>query len=145
MVLWYFPIFLQAIVMAIDELYFHRNRGLPTWEKIGHPIDTFSVFICYGILCIQEPSELALKIYISACLFSCLLVTKDEFVHTEKCGPLENWLHALLFILHPITFFCAGYIWFWHFNPLFLKIQLMVLFIVMLYQVLYWRIFAKNK
>ncbi len=139
------PIILQALAMMFDELYFHRKRGLPLWEQIGHPIDTLSVVVCYAILAFQVPSELNMKIYIGLCIFSCLLITKDEFVHTEKCEASENWLHSVLFVLHPITFFAAGIIWEKNLNPFFLKIQFVILTVVMFYQIIYWRLFGKSK
>lgn len=139
------PISLQAVAMFFDELYFHRKRGLKKWEQLGHPIDTFFVFLCYLYISLNLPTETNLKIYLGLCLFSCLLITKDEFVHTEECEASENWLHALLFILHPITFMCSGYIWVKNLNATFLIIQPIVLFIVMLYQLIYWRFYEKSK
>jgi hypothetical protein len=139
------PIILQAIAMVFDELYFHRKRGLPLWEKIGHPIDTFSVIACYAFLVAKNPNEVNMKIYIGLCAFSCLLITKDEFVHTQKCVASENWLHAVLFVLHPITFLASGIIWEKNLNQTFLKTQLLILIIVMIYQIIYWRNFGKSK
>ena len=40
------PLLLQAALMAVDEIYFHRRRGLSTWEIWSHPIDTLAAFIC---------------------------------------------------------------------------------------------------
>lgn len=131
--------------MTFDEFYFHQKRGLDLWERRGHPIDTLSVFICYLFLVFKIPSEANLKVYIGLSLFSCLLITKDEFVHTGKCLPMENWLHSLLFILHPITLLAAGIIWLGKNDIFFLNAQLFVLFIFILYQVFYWRLFAKSK
>ena len=139
------PIILQAIAMFFDELYFHRKRGLPLWEQIGHPLDTLSVIFCYSFLVFQVPSELNTKIYIGLCAFSCFFITKDEFVHTEKCEAAENWLHAVLFVLHPITFLAAGIIWEKNLNSFFLKTQFVVLVVVMLYQIIYWRPLGKSK
>jgi hypothetical protein len=143
---WLFlPIILQAIAMVFDELYFHRKRGLPLWERNGHPIDTFSVILCYLFLVTQTPTDLTLKIYIALCAFSCLLITKDEFVHTEHCEAAENWLHAVLFVLHPITFFASGIIWQKKLSPTFLQVQLLLLLFVMFYQIIYWRLLGKSK
>ena len=139
------PFIIQAFAMIVDEFYFHRKRGLKKWEQLGHPIDTFFVFIVYFFISLAHPSENNIKIYIALCTLSCLIITKDEFVHTVECEAAENWLHAILFILHPITFMAAGFIWFKNLNPTFLKIQPMVLFIVMLYQFFYWRNYEKSK
>ena len=103
--------FIQGAAMVVDEFYFHRRRGLPLWEKFGHPLDTFSVLVCYGFLFSTRPSESFLWIYVGLCIFSCLLITKDEFVHTERCSAGENWLHAVLFVLHPVAFLVAALVW----------------------------------
>ncbi len=139
------PLSLQAIAMLFDELYFHRKRGLKKWEQLGHPIDTFFVFLSYLFIAQTKATETNLKVYIALCTLSCLIITKDEFVHTVECEASENWLHAMLFILHPVTFLCAGYIWMNQLNPTFLMIQPFVLFLVMLYQLFYWRFYEKSK
>lgn len=145
MLLLLIPVVIQGVIMLVDEFYFHQQRGLGLWERRGHPIDTFSVFVCYLFLVLKEPSDFNLKLYTGLCLLSCLLITKDEFVHTGQCTSMENWLHSLLFVLHPITLLAAGVIWHQRNNLWFLNIQLVVLFIFMFYQFFYWRFFAKNK
>lgn len=139
------PIGLQGVAMFFDEFYFHHKRGLPTWEKIGHPIDSFFVFLCYFFLNFNLPTPGNIKVYIALCAFSCLLITKDEFVHTERCEAKENWLHALLFVLHPITFLAAGFIWYNQPNAPFLMIQSTIIFVFMLYQIFYWGFYGKSK
>lgn len=139
MVLLVIPFILQGAAMFFDEFYFHRKRGLPRWERVGHPIDSFFVFVCYLFIFLSHPTESNMMIYIGLCAFSSLLVTKDEFIHTEKCEAAENWLHSLLFILHPVTFLAAGLIWRDQLNPSFLALQPIVIFIFMIYQILYWR------
>lgn len=99
------PALLQMLAMAVDELVFHRRRGLPRWERLGHPLDTLTAAACYGWLAFAPaaaPSTLG--VYVGLCAFSCLFITKDEFVHARLCEPLETWLHAVLFVLHPIVF-----------------------------------------
>ena len=105
------PFVLQALAIGIDEVWFHRRRGLPKWERIGHPLDTLTVFICMGYVLFTPFSKEALFIYFLFAAFSCLMVTKDEFVHKEHCPASEQWLHAILFLLHPLTFTAAGLIW----------------------------------
>lgn len=106
------PVLLQALAMFVDEFVFHRRRGLPRWERLGHPLDTLTVALCYGWLIAVPPSEPhALSIYVGLCAFSCLFITKDEIVHARLCEPLETWLHALLFVLHPIVFLALALIW----------------------------------
>lgn len=111
MIYFILPFLLQAAAIIFDEFYFHVRRGLPKWERIGHPVDTFSVLICFIWVVVMPFTPENLKIYIFLAAFSCLMVTKDEFVHKHHCKASENWLHALLFILHPICLTCAGLIW----------------------------------
>jgi hypothetical protein len=132
------PFLLQGLAMFFDEFYFHHRRGLPKWERIGHPLDTFSVAICYSFLFFQSPTDFNIKVYIGLCAFSCLLITKDEFVHTELCEARENWLHAVLFVLHPISFLSAGIIWKDGLNPTLIALQPIIILAFMFYQILYW-------
>src|SRR5438105_13033611 len=101
------PFILQAIAMIFDEGYFHIRRGLPRWERIGHPVDTLSVIACMGFVLFVPFSTSTLVGYIALAAFSSILVTKDEFVHKHHCPATEQWLHALFFTLHPITLTCA--------------------------------------
>ena len=120
--------------MFVDEFYFHEKRGLPLWERVGHPLDTLTVVVCYSYL-LWGPEEL--NHYLLLCGFSCLFITKDEFVHAPICPPVEQWLHSLLFIVHPISFLCAYLLW-KEGELSFLKIQLLITFIFMLYQIIRW-------
>lgn len=97
--------------MAFDELYFHRKRGLGRWERIGHPIDTLSVVTCLGWALLVTPSRSAAAAYVALSLVSCLLVTKDEWVHARRCSAGEHWVHALLFLVHPVTLGTLGALW----------------------------------
>ncbi|HEY6077331.1 MAG TPA: hypothetical protein VIW29_00915 [Polyangiaceae bacterium] len=105
------PLGLQALAMLVDELHFHRQRGLPRWERIGHPLDTLSVLACYALALSASPTQGHLIAYALVAAGSCLLVTKDELVHAERCKPMEQWLHALLFMLHPIVLGSAAFLW----------------------------------
>jgi hypothetical protein len=105
------PFALQLLCMAVDELYFHRRRGLPPWERWGHPLDTLTVLACLGWLLAQPPNQFSLNVYAALSVFSCLFVTKDEWVHRQACTPAEHWLHALLFLSHPLALLGAGLLW----------------------------------
>lgn len=150
------PFVLQGLCISFDEIHFHHKRGLPKWEKIGHPLDTLSLLICFIIALYAPYNSENLKIYIGFSLFSCLMVTKDEWIHKQHASGSENWLHALLFILHPITLAITGLIW-----PIsqgipqdflpasfdepeifsfFLYIQMVSVSIFMLYQIVYWNL-----
>lgn len=150
------PSFLQALCIGFDEIHFHLKRGLPRWERIGHPIDTFSLLICFTIALYAPYAYESLNIYIGCALFSCLMVTKDEWIHKKHASGGENWLHALLFILHPITLTATGLIWpiaqglsqDWvpaSFNKpelysFFLFAQVVLVSIFLLYQIIYWNL-----
>ena len=135
----FFPFVAQGLAIAVDEFYFHHRRGLPQWERVGHPIDTLSVFACFLFVLLVPYSEPALLGYIGLAAFSCLLVTKDEFVHQEICTKTESWLHAVLFILHPLTFVSAGFFWYGNFGREILLVQTGLIGTFLIYQVLYWR------
>lgn len=156
------PFIFQAIAILFDEFYFHIRRGLPKWERIGHPVDTFTVIICMAMVLCVEYSPTTLKVYCALAALSCLMVTKDEFVHKHFCPATENWLHALLFTLHPMTLIATGLIWpvvqgakvpVWLTNWLaapfsfqfFLKTQLAVMVLFFIYQVVFWNFIWKEK
>lgn len=156
------PFGLQALVMVFDEGIFHVKRGLPQWERIGHPLDTLSVLVCMGFVLLVPFSEFNLYIYAALAAFSSILVTKDEFVHKHHCPPSEQWLHALLFTLHPITLITAGFIWpvvqgvevapwitRWLNEPTylhaFLQGQWAIMSLFFLYQIVFWNFVWKDK
>lgn len=97
--------------MLVDEFWFHHRRGLPRWERWGHPLDTFTVMLCYG-LALSPATRGHTALFVGAALFSTLFVTKDEWVHVRVCCGSEMWLHACLFALHPVMLFLAG-AWAW--------------------------------
>ncbi len=68
------PAVLQMLAMAFDELVFHRRRGLPRWERLGHPLDTATAALCYGWLVWVPPqSPHALTVYVALCAFFLLV------------------------------------------------------------------------
>ncbi|MBS0604199.1 MAG: hypothetical protein JSS60_04065 [Verrucomicrobia bacterium] len=105
------PFIVQTLVITFDEFYFHVRRGLPKWERIGHPLDTLTVLACFAFVLFVPYSSFFLKVYIGLAIFSCVFVTKDEFVHKDCCPASEQWLHALLFLNHPIVLTAAGLLW----------------------------------
>lgn len=138
------PPALQALAMFVDEGLFHRKRGLPRWERLGHPLDTLTAAACYGFLLAMPRSHPhALPIYIGLCAFSCLFITKDELVHAKACEPLEIWLHSLLFVLHPIVFLCFGWIWDSGGQRWILQGAFASTLALASYQFLYWQLRAK--
>ncbi len=112
--MWYIAIgvfLFHAVLAIVDEVYFHYKRGLGLWERLGHPADTITVLICYSVVLFFPPTEKNIIIYTLLAVFSCIFVTKDEFVHSKLCVLGEMWLHAFLFLLHPILFILVGLYW----------------------------------
>lgn len=140
------PFILQALAIALDEGIFHYKRGLPRWERIGHPLDTLGTLLCMLFVLFIPYNPLTFKIYIGLAIFSSILITKDEFVHAEHCPGAEQWLHAALFILHPITLAAAGYIWFARLTPLvlFLQVQAILMALFLTYQIVFWNFIWKG-
>lgn len=145
--LWILPFLLQMPLIVFDEWAFHRKRALPKWERIGHPLDTLSVVIALLLPAFFAYSPPLLKVFIGLSLISCLMVTKDEWVHKHHCPAAEHWVHALLFLNHPILLTGAGFLWAsdlpW--GPAFLKMQMGFAFLFMLYQAIYWNIYVPNQ
>ena len=140
------PFVLQALAIALDEGIFHYKRGLPRWERIGHPLDTLGTLACMLFVLFVPYSPLTLKIYIGLAVFSSLLITKDEFVHAKHCPGAEQWLHAALFILHPITLAAAGFIWIENLARLthFLQVQAILMTLFLTYQIVFWNFLWKG-
>jgi hypothetical protein len=134
----YLPFIFQGLVMLVDEFIIHEKRGLPRWERFGHPMDSFTVVAAFLFLLNFPWTPANQNIYLGLCVFSCLFITKDEFVHHEISSALEHWLHSLLFLLHPVTFWCAGIIWKDNPDHPFLFIQTIVISVFMTYQILRW-------
>lgn len=141
------PFALQGIAIGVDELVFHRKRGLPRWERIGHPIDSLVFGICLAIPLVCRPEGRALGLFAIGSALSCLLITKDEAVHAKLCTPMEHWLHAVLFVLHPVVLGAAWALWKegqksaegnWARNLLLWQWAILAIFFV--YQGVYWNV-----
>ena len=105
------PLGVQGAAMVVDELYFHRQRGLGAWERIGHPLDTMTVLACLAWALWVPPDSRAITVYAALAIFSCLFITKDEGVHAAKCKAGEHWLHSVLFVVHPVSLASIGLMW----------------------------------
>jgi hypothetical protein len=138
------PALLQAIAMAVDEGWYHRRRGLPRWERLGHPVDTATVALCYGWLLLAEPtSPHGLPVYIGLSILSCLVITKDEPIHARACTAGEMWLHAVLFVLHPIVLGGVGLIWWLGDDRWVIAVQLGLTAALLVHQLVYWSLLWK--
>lgn len=144
MILLILPFILQGILMGVDERL-HMKRGLGLWERLGHPLDTLTVFVPMSYIAINDFTQSNQTVFIILAVFSCIFITKDEFVHAEECDKLENWIHSMLFVLHPIIFICAYIIWREYPDNTFLLIQPMVIGTFMSYQLIKWSIPWKQK
>lgn len=146
-------VILHGLSILFDEFYFHRKRGLPLWERIGHPLDTLSVIICYSIIFILIPNQVNQYLYAAACLISCVLITKDEFIHQKYCTGGELWIHSILFILHPLVLIMAYLIWVDHYSASqassilwsILSLQLGLQMALFIYQIIFWGYLWKPK
>lgn len=155
------PFALQMGCMLADEFYFHYRRTLPHWERLGHPLDTLTVLLCWSVILFAEPTPTMIAVYAGLSVFSCLFVTKDEWVHTKHCRAGEHWLHAMLFILHPLTFLSAGLMWqairatdadalssswirYHGFERTFFAVNALLTLLFGLYQLTYWNLVWKN-
>lgn len=143
-VLFYIPFLIQTLVIGLDEFHFHLKRGLPKWERIGHPIDTLSVVLALAFTLVFPYQTSTLIAFIILAAASAILVTKDEFVHKEHCPASEQWLHALLFLNHPLVLISMGFLWVRQ-ERLFLLSQLILSSLFCLYQVIYWNFVWKEK
>jgi hypothetical protein len=133
--------------MAVDELYCHRHRTLRRWERIGHPVDTSIFVLALGWLLLRPPSASHLWSYAVLAGLSCVVITKDEWQHKELCDGFENWLHALLFILHPTVLIWAGYLWWSEAEEFFFVIGSTVVLALglLIYQILYWNVWRHDR
>jgi 2-polyprenyl-6-hydroxyphenyl methylase/3-demethylubiquinone-9 3-methyltransferase len=129
------PLAVQAAAMLVDEGYFHHRRDLPRWERIGHPLDTLTIAICLAYLLAGG----GLTGYIVLAIISTLFVTKDEFVHAKHCTGGEQWLHAILFVLHPVVLAAYAVLAAGGHHTL-LTVQLAVSLAFLAYQVVYWNV-----
>ncbi len=130
----------QGFALVYDELIFHRQRGLPRWERWGHPIDTFSVLLCLGMTLVLPARQPWMGIYFCSAILSCLCVTKDEWVHTTLCKPAEQWLHSMLFLLHPILLWAIYSLWLGNEGMFLLRVETILCAAFMVYQILYWNL-----
>ena len=132
------PVFaLQGILLVADEFLFHRRREVPRWERIGHPLDTFMVLVTLSLTLFLPPRMPWIGLFCALAVLSSLFVTKDEWVHARLCLPAEQWLHSVLFLLHPVVFFAAWTLWKAGETP-WLAAQCLLVTGSMIYQTVYW-------
>lgn len=139
------PVFaLHAILALADEALFHRRREVPRWERIGHPLDTFVVLIPLALTVFLPARAPWIGLFWGMAVVSSLFVTKDEWVHARLCLPAEQWLHAVLFLLHPVAFFAAWVLWKAGETP-WLAAQCLLVAGSMIYQTVYWNFWRGSR
>ena len=134
------PAVLQGILILVDEGWFHRRRGLPRWERIGHPLDTLTAAACIGWLAVHRPGGEALAVYAGLAFFSSVFVTKDSFVHSSLCSAGENMAHSILYVLHPIVFLGFGLLWLSGRDLWAVRVQLALTIAYAAYQFVFWNL-----
>ena len=130
------PLLLQGFLIAVDEFIFHRRRGLPKWEKWGHPLDTLTFILPLSLAVFFSFKPELTVTFLCLSVFSSLFVTKDEFLHARICEPGEHWLHSLLFVVHPVSFFSIFWLWKTHQHMLFVRLHLGLVVVFLIYQIL---------
>lgn len=103
--------FLAFIFFAIDEPL-HMRRGLPTWEKISHPIDALCVGITFalGYVASLQQSKTFFWAYCVSALLTIVISFKDELIHQELCDAKEQVVHAFMFALNGIIFTLGAFL-----------------------------------
>ncbi len=109
--LWLLPFALQGLAMAVDEFGWYRRRAVPRWEWLGHVLDTLVFLGCLACPLLFPPTPPHVRLFAALAAGSCLLITKDEWVHQRLCSGGEHWLHAVLFILHPVVLIATAMLW----------------------------------
>ena len=128
--------------MFVDEFYYHHRRGLGRWESIGHPVDTLFFLACFIYALFVNVAHMTG--FVCLAVLSTLIITKDEFVHADACPGGEQWLHALLFAIHPVALFTLYLAWSkgW---MLLIGIQTVLILLFGLYQMVYWNLINRKK
>jgi hypothetical protein len=142
---WFVPIAIQVAAFSVDELYYHRRRGLPAWERWGHPVDTLGLAVCVTVTLFLQPTHGALVLYVALCILSSLLLTKDEWVHSKRCQGGEAWFHAVLFLVHPLVLISMGMLWAREEARAARGVFLAAVTACMVYQSVYWNIVRRNE
>ncbi len=129
----------QGLLMLVDESVFHlrRRHEMPRWERLGHPLDTLTVLTPILLARFLPASEPWTIVFLALAVFSCVFVTKDEPVHAVHCTPGEHWLHALLFMVHPLLFAALWILW-KQGQVGWISLQVAVTFGFLCWQTVYW-------
>lgn len=128
--------------MFVDEFYFHHQRRLKRWESIGHPIDTAIFLSCFLYTIFYSIAAGSVAVFLTLAIASTLIITKDEWVHARESNATENWLHSLLFIIHPLSLIALYFAWANSLENLIL-IQTLIISVFLTYQIIYWNFYQR--
>jgi hypothetical protein len=130
----------QALLMTVDEAYFHRRRGLTRTEAAGHVVDT-SLFLAASLIpALLAPERGAFVAFVVLAIVSTLVVTKDEWIHADACEPAEHWVHAVLFAVHAPILIGLGVTWIAAPDHALLRVLPATVAAWGLFQTLYWTV-----
>lgn len=105
------PFFLQGALIATDEIYCHRRRGLSQLEKLSHVVDSSLLLITFVFALYVNPTANSEIQFFVLSAISTVAITKDEWIHARESDGLEQWLHAWLFIVHPLVLVSLWQVW----------------------------------
>jgi hypothetical protein len=144
--LWLVPLYIQGLLIFWDDVYFHTQRGLPSWERWGHPLDTMTYLACLIYPLYNSPEAFEMKTFIGLSVFSSIFITKDEFIHFKVCKGVEMWIHAVAFALHPICLAVVGYVWYDNPSTYALIAPWIILPVIafLIYQTIFWNFIWKQ-
>ncbi len=137
--------FVQGLIMSVDEFHFHRRRGLPRFERWGHVADSGLFLLALLVPAMSWPTTPWLLLYFGLALGSCLFITKDEWIHAKACTAAEQWCHAMLSVLHGPILLLAGLVWYLQPQHPILNMLPPLVLIWGLYQHFYWNIYYGRK
>jgi hypothetical protein len=129
---------IQGVLMLIDELRYHKERGLDTFEKWSHLVDACSVLFVMLFTIFFEPTSSSQLIFFALVALSALLITKDEKIHQRACSAGEQWLHSLLFLIHIPLLLSIGALWLVYPDSWFLPLAAIPVSVWIIYQIIYW-------
>jgi hypothetical protein len=101
----------HGVLTLYDELWLHRRRRLGSWEARAHLAATALIVVLELGVFFLAPSPGRMFAYFVLAVASSLSITLEEKLHARVCPPIEHWVHALLFMLHPLALLTIGVCW----------------------------------
>lgn len=107
----------QGTLSLLDEALFHRWRVLGRTESWSHVFDTGFFALTISMPAFLTPTKTRLALFVLGALISSVGITKDNWIHERECSPGEQWIHSLLFVLHPLVLATLAWLWLEQKNP----------------------------